>query len=522
MPTTVTTKKLAFNAAEQFKESFTEAALTIGYVFVGNHLVYANESSPDSIVDTIVDEKDVWDNMMAAKRITGNDVELVIPKVTWTANTKYRQYDDTIAVSDLLSANVSQNLKPNYVYTSARNVYKCLSNNASANSTVEPTGDYTSSNGNIATADGYIWKYMYNVKPSNKFLADAWIPTPVSTRQLDYSVSDLGVVDGELTTIVVVNRGAGYYHNNVTVTSYATGCTILTLANTTNVVANMAVSGLGIPAQTHISSLDTPNNKISISRAVTANGGGTAANQLSITTRIYIDGDGIGAVATPVLSGSTTGNISKVTITTIGTGYSRANAYVYGTGTGANTANVRCIIAPKFGHAFNPAKELGGSNVMVSSRIGEIDTSENGKISANTSFRQFGVLINPHKYGESSVITNANANSFISQTTDLTVVSGTAFALDEYVYQGTAANNASAYGHVIDQSTNTVKLTHVQGTFLTGLSLTGANSGTSRIVVRGSNPELEPYTGDVLYTENALKTTRTEGQAENIKLIVRF
>jgi hypothetical protein len=54
-----------------------------------------------------------------------------------------------------------------YVITSARNVYKCVSNNASANSTVEPSGDYTTSNGNISTGDGFVWKYMYNVKPSN-------------------------------------------------------------------------------------------------------------------------------------------------------------------------------------------------------------------------------------------------------------------------------------------------------------------------------------------------------------------
>ena len=283
----------------------------------------------------------------------------------------------------------------------------------------------------------------------------------------------------------------------------------------------MSVSGLGIPAQSYISSVDVPNNKITLSRTVTANGGGTAANQLSITTRIYIDGDGGNtAIAIPVLSGSTTGNISKVTVTQIGTGYSRANAYVYGTGTGANTANVRCIIAPKYGHAFNPAKELGGSNVMVSTRIGEIDSTENGKISANTTFRQFGLLVNPHKYGQSSIVTSANANSVISQTSDITVVAGPPYTLDQYAYQGPAANNASAYGHVIDQSTNTVKLTHVQGTFATGVSLT--SGGTSRIVVRTSNPEFEPYAGDILYTENALKTTRTEGQAENIKLIVRF
>jgi hypothetical protein len=40
----------------------------------------------------------------------------------------------------------------------------------------------------------------------------------------------------------------------------------------------------------------------------------------------------------------------------------------------------------------------------------------------------------------------------------------------------------------------------------------------------GGNIINEVFTtpGDVLYTENAVKTARTEGQAENIKLIVRF
>ena len=132
----ITNKKLSFNTAEQFQESFSEANPTIAYVFIGNHVPYANESSPDSIVDTISAEKNTWDNIFAGKRATGNDVELVVPKINWTSNTKYRQYDDTIEVSTLLSSNTTQNLKPMYVITSARNVYKCVSNNASANSTV--------------------------------------------------------------------------------------------------------------------------------------------------------------------------------------------------------------------------------------------------------------------------------------------------------------------------------------------------------------------------------------------------
>ena len=106
--TTITTRKLQFNNAEQFKESFSEPQPTVAYVFIGNHVAYPNEASPPSLSDTVVDEKLAWDNMYAAKRVTGNDVELVIPRIDWIANTKYRQYDDTTSISTLLSANTSE------------------------------------------------------------------------------------------------------------------------------------------------------------------------------------------------------------------------------------------------------------------------------------------------------------------------------------------------------------------------------------------------------------------------------
>lgn len=520
----VTSKKISYISAVQFKESFYEPAPEIGYVYVGNHLPYANESSPNSIVDSVNDEKLVWDNMIAAKKITGNDVELVIPKISWTSNTKYKQYDDRVALDDLLTGNNSLNVKPMYVYTSQRNVYKCLSNNSSANSTVEPTGDYTSSNGNIATSDGYIWKYMFNVKPSNRFLSDDWIPVPTSTNQLDYSVNNIGVVDGELTTIVVVNTGSGFYENNVAVVPlFSSGCTILSLANTTNVAANMTVSGTGIAPGTYISRVDVPNNNIFLSTATTTAGGGnTTANQIALTTRVYIDGDGTGAVASATINA--TGFLTKVTVTTIGTGYSRANAFVYGTG---SNASVHVIRDMRYGHAKNPARELGANSVMVAMRIGEIDSTENGKIPANTTFRQYGVFVNPHKYGDANVVSSANANSVISQSTVLTLITGSSYSIDEFAYQGlpndTTSANTTAYGFVLDQTTSQVKLTNVIGTFRTGVPLRGASSGVSdRLVVSIQNPEFQPYSGDILYTENTTKTTRAEGQAENIKLIVRF
>ena len=130
--TSVTSKKIAYISAVQFKEAFYEPSPEVGYVFIGNHLPYVNESSPSTIVDSVLDEKSAWDNMIAAKKITGNDVELVIPKIKWTGNTKYKQYDDTISLEQLITGNNSVNVKPMFVFTTQRNVYKCLSNNASS------------------------------------------------------------------------------------------------------------------------------------------------------------------------------------------------------------------------------------------------------------------------------------------------------------------------------------------------------------------------------------------------------
>jgi hypothetical protein len=516
MATNYTSKKLSFNNAEQFKESFSEPEpATVGYVFIGNHVPYANESSPNSIVDSTSDEKSVWDNMFAAKRVTGNDVELVIPRVNWTASGKYKQFDDKIALDELLTGNTTSNVHPMYVITTDRNVYKCLSNNASSNSTVQPTGDYTTANGTIVTADGFIWKYMYNVKPSNKFLTTGWVPAPVSTNKLDYNVSSTGPIDGELTTIVVTNGGTGYANPTISATSFASGVNFITLANTTNVAANMSISGTGIATGTLVSSVNAVTSIVTLSSATTGSGGGTG-NNVSFTTRIYIQGDGTGAEASANISNSA---ISKVTINVTGIGYSFANATIYGSGSGATT---RCVMGPKFGHSFNPAKELNASNVMIAERIGAVDATENGLISTETSFRQYGLLRDPYKYGSISPAISSNANTIISQTTDLTLVAGSNFTLNEFVYQGTSANNAYFYGFVNAQSSNEVRLTKVRGSVTVGGTLVASNSGVTRTVVKSETPEFQPYTGDIMYVENVEKITRADGQAENVKFVIRF
>jgi hypothetical protein len=295
----------------------------------------------------------------------------------------------------------------------------------------------------------------------------------------------------------------------------ATKLTTITLANTSNVAANMIVSGTGIATGTLVSSVNTITSIVNLSTATTANGGGTG-NNVTFTTRVYIQGDGTGAEASANIANSA---ISKVTIDVTGIGYSFANATIYGSGSGATT---RSIIGPKFGHGFNPAKELDASNVMINERIGSVDATENGLISTDTSFRQYGLLRDPYKYGNVSAVVSSNANTVISQTTNLTLVAGTDFSLNEFVYQGASANNAYFYGFVNAQSSNEVRLTKIRGSVTVGGTLIGANSGVTRTVVKSANPEFQPYTGDIMYIDNVQKITRADGQAENVKFVIRF
>jgi len=160
--------------------------------------------------------------------------------------------------------------------------------------------------------------------------------------------------------------------------------------------------------------------------------------------------------------------------------------------------------------------------VMLIARVGELDSTENGLISTDTSFRQISLLRDPYKYGEDERVNILTANVTISQTFNLGIVAGPNYALNEFVFQGPSFDDATAYGFVYSQAINQVRVTQVKGEFSPGLTLTGFNSGTSRIVTTVTNPEFEPYTGDILYIENDVATQRADGQAENIKLIISF
>ncbi len=530
MPTSYVSRKLKVFTAKSFRDSFKKTdPRQIGYIFLSKTRDHDSEPTPDDLVDTIYQEKEVWDDMIGAKRVLPKDVEFVIPKIQWTANTRYKQYDDRITLDELLTS--TGNVLPMYVVNSEGNVYKCLCNNNSSASQVEPTGTYTQNDGFIQTEIGdetcYLWKYMYNVKDTNKFVEGDWIPVPYieeieNISEYNYNTSNL--VEGSLNKILVTDGGSGYFHTQINVNSFSAGQTSIVISDdidltTSNTIKpGMLITGNGLLANnTYILPVNPSFPKtIFLSEPTISTGGGSnTSNIMSILTRVVITGDGTDTITSVKLSAND--EIEKIDVISFGTDYIKANVTIYGSGTGAEA---RAILPPKLGHGHNPAEELGATNIMILSRIGEIDATENNTLPVDVYFRQYGLLLNPYKY-DGELITETNVLESVSTTLDLELLAFSSFQLGEKVYQGNI-DDPSFFGFVVYQDASTLKLNNVFGEITIGRLLLGEVSDNQNVIISSQTPDLMKYSGDIVYGKNVTKVQRTVSQAEQIKLVFQF
>lgn len=235
------------------------------------------------------------------------------------------------------------------------------------------------------------------------------------------------------------------------------------------------------------------------------------ANSISIT----ITGDGSGANATARIN-TTTNVISSIIVVNPGSGYSYANVIITDTGTGTG-AQARAIIPPSGGHGYNPARELGGSFVIMNMKV---RGTEGGKIPIDNEFRQLALIRNPIRRGTTNVATN----TVYSQVITLTLDSGvTTYEEDEIVYQGTSLATATFKGTVLswDASNNVIKLVDATGTAQADI-LNGETSQAVRLVQSVTPYDLKPFSGELLYIDNIVPIQRAADQTEDFKLIISF
>ena len=489
MPAIITNKFRRHNA-EQFVESFTEAASTKYYLSIGRPQPFDTltrgdlrtenqgvDTGPLSPVDSIGDEFYYYDDLLAAKLVQTSDISYVIPRRNWTTGTVYDYYrhDYGNRITGTTTTQTANSGASNlfdatfYVVSSTFNVYKCLDNNGGANSTVEPTGTSTSI---LATADGYKWKYMYSL---------------TATQQINFLSTDFMAVATDAT------------------------------------VSSAAIDGA-----------------INIIKIKSAGTGGLDGTYTSIPIR----GDGSsGTVSVTISSGS----ISSVTITNAGSGYTyayiRLADIVSAGATGLTGAELDCIIEPRGGHGFNAINELGGYYVMLNVNFEGSETANSGDFTTANDFRRVLIIKDPDSGGSA-----ASANTLRGVKAIVLASSPTpgTFTVDEEINQATTG----AVGKVVEWDATNRILYYIQTRFndhgldsngnLTAFSganvITGQSSsatGTPDTSVSSTvdnvsftsgyaTAEIDEDTGDVIYVENRAPITRASDQTENVKLIIEF
>jgi hypothetical protein len=289
-----------------------------------------------------------------------------------------------------------------YVMTDEYNVYKCLDNNNGAKSTSKPIGTQVLP---ISLADGYVWKYMFNVPIAlrTKFLNEAYFPVvtalsqqfysnggiesvKIDNRGINYTAASL-VVDGDgylkndplyLTAVhTPIVGGTGYVDGDTlsialpysTVAVWTSGLSFslgnnIQYANRAYTVTQAGTAGTNPP--THRSGTvangtaaltylgESPKAYPTFANtviSVTSVSGGSSYT-LAPTVTFSAPPSGVTATGTAVLgTGSNSGKVVGITITNGGSGYSSAPTITFSnatgdtTGSGANfTANVSSAI----------------------------------------------------------------------------------------------------------------------------------------------------------------------------------
>lgn len=430
------------------------------------------DNNPPNPVDNYTNEYALWRDAMAGVRLNYSDVKLATVRNNWQYGTRYDMYRHNINSSDP-SENGHFDLSDTnmIVYvTSTGCVYKCLYNGRNGSSTTGVVSTVMPSTTGAApqtTADGYIWKYLYTITAGDgDFVTANYIPVPGTTT----SISNVNGID----VILVTGAGGGY-----------TG-----------------------------------------------------------TPSITIYGDGTGAAATAVTS---SGVISRIDVTNAGSGYTWAKVVINGGGT-PTTANAVAIIAPTGGHGANMVYETMAHNVMIA---GTVTGYEQNDFPVNQDFRTVGLVKNPLTFDSSVGYKVTGTGTVYSTNTGrilrtLTMTSGATIApANDTIITGSASQ---ATGLSVFQSSGTTRLEYIQpvqadvpanisnlridttGTkslyqFTTGETVTG--TGYSELVnsstgITGTLPEIQPYTGAMLYLDYRQPVTRSAGQNEKINIVINF
>ena len=503
--------------ASNFINSINDTTNNSYYVFLGlpNSSVagFGRTSDWDTNTPNPVDNKNYMsftsDSMCFGRRVTPANTRRLIRRIDWSRGTKYEMYRHDYSLTNLSPIAQSSRLYETnyYVMNSEYKVYICIDNGSSGS---EPTGNasldeptFTDLEPSKAgtSGDGYVWKYLFTVSPSDivKFDSTEYIALPsdwqTSTNAQIKAVRDNGNSDvnlNQIKKVYIQNGGSGY-----------------------------------------------------------SNGLGQEFN---------IIGDGSGA---KVIVDVVDGEITNAIISSGGSGYTYGIVDLGSINANSSVkANLITIIPPSKGHGYDLYTELGADRVLVYARFDDstrdfpVDTkfAQIGIVKNPTSFGSTSIYtqgefssLGAIKFSTATgtaptigsritqTVTGGTAKAYVAsydtETKVLKYFQDRSLVLNQTTYDTTDYVGVSTGSLVLNfaSSAEPVNATGFQGTIDTGFTGITTNPTGTKIVSLGTqitnglaNPEINKKSGDIIYLDNRPEIARNSRQKEDVKIILEF
>ena len=524
MPAIITDQFRILNA-ETFAQSFTGIGTTTNYyyTFLGHpqptftgitdygdsNWGTVNGTPPPK--DSFQQENLYHDSMLFLKRVTASDVRRVVRRYNWELGITYDMYKNNYDIDNKSPQSSATTLYGSkfFIVNSEFKVYECLNNGANPEfekgqkSLAEPNFVDVTPQAAGTGSDGYLWKYLFTIPPSDvvKFATDSYIPLPEKWGDTATATVKNAAVKGKIETVLITARGSAYQ---------------ITGGSTTGTVTNVPILG-----------------------------------------------DGSGGFVSITLNG---GEVDTITVTNGGTGYTKAfikfeDSLLSQISAGSG-ATFEVIIPPQDGHGADVYRELGGNRVMVYSKY---DTDPDYVTGNN--FARVGLIKNPVQFAsateplDTSTATALGALKLKAGAGATT--SDTTYPINAQISQ-TVGVGSTAVGYVASWNKDTGILRYYQPVGLTDITIAGNKlldfagisttincsdsnfSGAtltvdtdfdnqnkiitgSRIIELGQTfndgiapPDFNRHSGEVIYIDNRAPITRSSSQKEEIKIVVEF
>ena len=536
----IITKDFGITNAENF-ESMVSLPLSRVYVMVGRTSLWPNTTNPSTLDDAVIQtpydttsyKNQIFNDGVIIKRITSSDIQPVIPRVDWANNEVYVAYDQT--------ANLFTKVLDTAVTGGTVNVGSGLLNTINANGINFTTSTPSLSVGSIIKI-GEERKEIINLNSSalvvNTVFGSAYSTAKLfktTTTTTQYSnkfyvrntqdqifkclFNNGGIASNTMPTISI----GGELPENPYVET-ADGYKWKYMYTIPTGLKNKFFTDKYMPVlRDSIVFSNSKDGRIDIVKIIDGGSGYYGGTTVSNYSIVEVEGDGtLADITVDVVDGV----ITDINIVNGGNNYTTATLTLNDPIKQqiGNTANLQAVIGPQYGHGFDAARELGASSLMVSVDFsGDVGGVLPVDADAEDTVRQFALI------KDVKLKTEAFATASVYPMYTKIFVSNPPVEFDNNaeVYVGNSYETAVFKATVVhfDSASNVLYLNNLIGDLdlveNEAVRQNGSPSSFAKAftVVR---PDINIFSGEILYIENRNKIIRNPSQTETLKLVVEF